>query len=89
VVDAPAGDDGRELVPATVTRVTDDLERMRFNTAIAALMTLVGRLSGRAPAPEVRRTLVSLLAPLAPHVTEELWRRVGGAGSVHVAPWPA
>jgi leucyl-tRNA synthetase len=89
VVDAANGDDGRDLVPATVTRVTDDLERMRFNTAIAALMTLVGRLTGRAPAPDVKRTLVSLLAPLAPHITEELWRRVGGDGSVHLAPWPA
>jgi leucyl-tRNA synthetase len=89
VVDASDGDDGRELLPATVERVTGDLERMRFNTAIAALMTLVGRLTGGVPAREVKRTLVSLLAPLAPHVTEELWRRAGGDGSVHTAPWPA
>jgi leucyl-tRNA synthetase len=62
---------------------------MRFNTAIAALMTLVGRLRGEPAAPDVARTLVSLLAPFAPHVAEELWPMVGGAGSVHVAPWPA
>ncbi|MGH9244802.1 MAG: class I tRNA ligase family protein [Acidimicrobiales bacterium] len=61
---------------------------MRFNTAIAALMTLVGRLKGAPPAPEVRRNLVALLAPFAPHVAEELWARLGGAYSVHAAPWP-
>jgi leucyl-tRNA synthetase len=85
----PTGDAGVETLPATVDRVTRDLERLRFNTAIATLMTQINSLRGRPPAPEVQRTLVSLTAPFAPHVCEELWARVGGAGSVHGERWPA
>ncbi len=62
---------------------------MRFNTAIAALMTLVGRLKGRPPAPDVVEALVSLVAPFAPHVAEELWSRLGREYSVHTSSWPA
>jgi leucyl-tRNA synthetase len=89
VATGPSGDAGVEHVGEAVRRVTADIDAMRFNTAIAALMTLVGRLRGEPAAPEVARTLVSLLAPFAPHVAEELWPTVGGSGSVHVAPWPA
>ena len=46
---------------------------MRFNVAIAELMTYEGRLRGTAPTPAAKRLLVSLLAPFAPHVSEELW----------------
>jgi leucyl-tRNA synthetase len=84
----PTGDAGRSSLPSTIRQVTDGIERMRFNTAIAALMSLVGQLRGEPAAPEVSRTLVSLAAPFAPHVTEELWQRLGGAGSVHAQPWP-
>ena len=73
---------------ATVTQVTRSIERMQLNTAIAALMTLVGRLQRRAPSAVEQRTLVSLLAPFAPHVTEELWHRLGHTSSVHTSPWP-
>jgi leucyl-tRNA synthetase len=86
----PSGDDGAELLPKVVGRVTRDIERMRFNTAIAALMSLVGSLQsgGGTSSPAVQRGLVSLLAPFAPHMTEELWHRLGGHGSVHDHPWP-
>ncbi|HMG41203.1 MAG TPA: class I tRNA ligase family protein [Acidimicrobiales bacterium] len=76
----------------TIDRVTRSIERMQLNTAIAALMTLVGRLQSRMtpPSPAARSTLVGLLAPFAPHVAEELWRHhLGHTTSVHVAPWPA
>jgi leucyl-tRNA synthetase len=88
VATGPPGDAGAEHVAEAVRRVTVDIDGLRFNTAIAALMTLVGRLRGEPAAPDVARTLVSLLAPLAPHVAEELWPIVGGVGLVHVAPWP-
>lgn len=84
----PVGDAGSEYVADTVRRVTADLGDMRFNTAIAALMTLVGRLKGEPPSPAVVRTLVLLAAPFAPHVAEELWARIGGDYSVHDAAWP-
>jgi leucyl-tRNA synthetase len=88
IATGPPGSAGREHVADAVRRVTNDVEALRFNTAIAALMTLVGRLRGAVAAPDVTRTLVSLLAPFAPHVAEELWSRTGGDGSVHEAPWP-
>jgi leucyl-tRNA synthetase len=78
-----------------VASVGADLQAMRFNTAIATLMELVawarrnrdGMSSG--DWTTVSRTIVLLLAPLAPHIAEELWSRVGGSYSVHRQPWPA
>src|SRR5205823_3513531 len=75
----------------------EDLERFAFNTAIAALMEYVNVLSKARQTPvagtqawlEARRTLALLLAPLAPHVAEEMWERLGQPYSVHRQPWPA
>ena len=88
VATGPVGDAGSEHVADTARRVTADIAEMRFNTAIAALMTLIGRLQGRPAAPDVVRALVSLVAPFAPHVAEELWRGLGEVQSVHTSPWP-
>ncbi|HEV2283880.1 MAG TPA: leucine--tRNA ligase [bacterium] len=87
----------RRATHQTLKRVTEDLEAFRFNTAVAALMTYMNRLAdlraeGGAAAVEWQdalRTLVLMLAPLTPHVAEELWSRLGGAYSVHRQPWPA
>jgi leucyl-tRNA synthetase len=85
----PGGEPGGDGdLGATVARVTRSIERMQFNTAIAALMTLVGRLQRRPPTRAEQTTLVSLLAPFAPHVAEELWERLGHTTSVHTTPWP-
>ncbi len=88
----------RELeywVHHTIRRVTDDMEGFRWNTAIAALMeytNVLQRARATAPAPlwnEAVRTLVLLLAPLCPHVAEELWvEHLGQPYSVHDQPWP-
>jgi leucyl-tRNA synthetase len=76
-------------VATAVTKVSRSIERMQFNTAIAALMTLVGQLQGATPTQATRKALVSLLAPLAPHIADELWRtHLGHPRSVHVEPWP-
>jgi leucyl-tRNA synthetase len=104
VADPAAGEPGRpddpelaRLAHRTTAGVTDDLERFRFNTAISKLMVLSNGLAdavraGRASAAQRRdaaERLVLLLAPLAPFVTEELWRGVlGGTSSVHLAGWP-
>jgi leucyl-tRNA synthetase len=77
--------------------VTEDIGAFHFNTAIAKLMELsnaVGKARdagmGRSAAhEEAVRTLLLLLAPLAPHVTEELWARRGGDYSIHRQPWPS
>ncbi|MDR7522524.1 MAG: leucine--tRNA ligase [Armatimonadota bacterium] len=82
----------------TVRRVTDDIEGFRFNTAIAALMEFANTLQRIKGTPlaedplweEAIRTLVLLLAPLCPHIAEELWvEHLGQPYSVHLQPWPA
>ena len=76
---------------ATIAKVTDDIgRRFAFNTAIAAVMELVNELSrdtGGRDARFAAETAVSLLQPYAPHVTEELWARLGHS-SLWDAPWP-
>jgi leucyl-tRNA synthetase len=78
-----------KLLHQTIRKVTDDLEAIRYNTAISALMVLVNHL-GKAETihRETARATVQMLAPFAPHLAEELWSRLGGASSVAHAPWP-
>ena len=75
----------------TIARVTDDLGRREsFNTAISAVMELVNELSRDVSAPDARfaaETAVSLIQPYAPHVTEELWARLGHS-ELWKQPWP-
>jgi leucyl-tRNA synthetase len=90
--DLPAGD-GTEaqqrLLAATVYGVTEDLDAMRFNTAIAKLMVFVRDVAREAPlARGAAEAFVKLLAPFAPHVAEELWEKLGFAESITHAPWP-
>src|SRR5262249_51179779 len=80
----------RRLVHKTVKKVGEDIEALRFNTAISAMMILVNHLSRLPSIPrEAARTLVLILAPFAPHLGEEAWQRLGSASSVAYAPWPA
>jgi leucyl-tRNA synthetase len=76
----------------TIKRVTEDIEALRFNTAIAALMEGLNGLRALSLRGEIgreaARTLVLLVAPFAPHLAEELWERLGGAYSVHQQAWP-
>jgi leucyl-tRNA synthetase len=77
-------------VHRTIKKVTEDLGIEHFNTAVAAMMELANTLQ-RAHGPSRNdgvAALVLLLAPFAPHMTEELWHRRGGAGSVHQQRWP-
>ncbi len=90
-LDAGPGSAAQErLLARTVHRVTDQLDALEFNTAIADLMVFVrdierdGPISG--PAAEA---FVKLLSPLAPHLAEELWQRLGHAESIAYEPWPA
>jgi len=73
----------------TIAKVTDDIEGLRFNTAIAALMELSNAAGRWQTVPrELARSFVLLLAPLAPHIAEELWSRLGAAESLAYAAWP-
>ncbi len=75
---------------ACIQKVTLDTPQLKYNTAIAALMTYAKVLRDH-PGPLPRAsldTLAQLLAPYAPHTAEELWSRLGGPYSVHRQPWP-
>ena len=84
------------LIHQTVRKVTEDVERFKFNTALAALMEYTNGLSRVWDRGEVSRELweesierlLLLMAPMAPHISEELWERTGRGFSVHSLPWP-
>jgi leucyl-tRNA synthetase len=78
------------LMHQTVKKVTEDIEALKFNTAVAQMMVFVNELTRLERRPRAAvETLVLLLAPFAPHIAEELWRRLGHAESLARAPWPA
>ncbi len=73
----------------TIKKVTEDYESLSFNTALSALMIFKNTLQKAEHTPlEALQVLVQLLAPLAPHLAEELWQRLGGTTSVAEVPWP-
>ena len=80
----------------TIIKVTDDMANFRFNTAIAAMMELNNMLIKVRETPvigtpiwtEAVQTLVLLMAPIFPHISEELWHQLGNASSVHLQTWP-
>ncbi len=82
----------RRILHQTIKRVTEDIESLGFNTAIAALMEALNGLRALPLDGEIGReaaeTLVLLIAPFAPHLAEELWERLGEPYSVHQQPWP-
>ena len=89
----------RKRTHRTTKKVTDDIERFHFNTAISAVMELVNhlyQLEGAAAAtPEAKgalreavERLVLLLQPFTPHFAAELWERIGGGGEAREAAWP-
>jgi leucyl-tRNA synthetase len=74
----------------TIKKVTEDLEGMRFNTAIAAMMEFSNHLTREEIRPRsVLEPLVLLLSPFAPHLAEELWRVLGHEDSLAYEAWPA
>jgi leucyl-tRNA synthetase len=82
--------DTKRLVHKTIQKVTADIEAMRFNTAISAMMILVRHLASLAAAPrEAVGALALILSPFAPHLGEEIWERIGHRASLAYEPWPA
>jgi len=78
------------LVHKTVKKVTEDLDAMKFNTAIAQMMTCTNALSELDVVPrEGFEMFVRVLAPFAPHVGEEVWEKLGHERSIFAEAWPA
>lgn len=81
--------DVEKLLHKTIKKVTDDIEAMSFNTAVAAMMILVNELyKQNCRSQKALRPLTQLLAPFAPHMAEELWQKLGCTGFVALAQWP-
>lgn len=79
----------KRLLHQTIKRVTDDLDKMSFNTAIAAMMEFTNHLTPQAVRPRsVLKTFVLLLSPFAPHLAEELWHALGQRDTLAYETWP-
>jgi leucyl-tRNA synthetase len=78
-----------KLVHETIKKIGTKIEELRFNTAISDMMVLCNALQD-APAisTSTARAFLQILAPFAPHITEELWARLGESSSILRAPWP-
>lgn len=72
-----------------ISKVSDEIDRFKFNTAISGLMVFVRHLESLPEVPrEAFRTLLLLLAPFAPHLAENMWEQLGEATSIHTTQWP-
>ena len=83
------GKENEALLHKTIKKVSDDIENMKFNTAIAALMTLTNQFYDKGVNQEEFRTMLQLLSPFAPHMADELWERFGWEGMASTSAWPA
>ena len=90
MVDKKPGDKSLEVsLHKMIRKVTEDIEQMKFNTAVAAMMTFINEVyaNGSITKDEMF-VFIKLLSPFAPHICEELWEQLGGEGMVAVASWP-
>jgi leucyl-tRNA synthetase len=89
VTDAEPSREQLHALHQTLAKVTEDIEALRFNTAIAALMEF-SNAAGKWPTlpRQIAECFVLMLAPLAPHIAEELWQRLDHAESIAYAAWP-
>lgn len=76
------------LMHKTIKKVTEDIDNLKANTAIAAMMSLVNELTSKGCNKAELKTLTILLNPFAPHVTEEMWEVMSFGGMVNQAEWP-
>ena len=73
----------------TIKKVSSDYENLKYNTAIAAMMALLNDFTKKGSITKGEyKTLITLLNPVAPHITEELWQIIGGEGRVYLNTWP-
>jgi leucyl-tRNA synthetase len=89
VSDEALGPDELRILHQTIKKVTDDIERYSMNTCVSHFMILSNELRGlKSNKRAILEPTVILMAPFAPHVAEELWRRLGHESSVCSAAWP-
>ena len=89
IKDGPETPETEKILHETIRKVTDDIENLRFNTAISQLMILLNHVQkAETLALSTVQDILRLLAPLAPHIAEEIWERIGGAPSIINQGWP-
>jgi len=76
------------LLHKTIKKVREDIEGFKFNTAISAMMIFVNTAEKEGLTRESYKTFLKLLAPFAPHITEELWSNLGELSSIHLESYP-
>ena len=84
----PMSDAVAQSIARTSAKIAADGDRFKFNTGIAALMTLLNAFEDLPLPTSALRAFLIMLAPFAPHLSEHLWEKLGGEGSVHQASWP-
>ncbi|MCL6591633.1 MAG: leucine--tRNA ligase [Firmicutes bacterium] len=89
---APGNEFSKDLendIHKTIQKVSLDIEKLKFNTAISAIMTLVNKFYGKGQINQKElATLLVLMNPFTPHITEEMWVTLGLPGKISEAPWP-
>ncbi|WP_116124582.1 leucine--tRNA ligase [Lewinella sp. IMCC34183] len=89
VSDEPGSREEMKILHTLIRKVTEDVEKLSFNTCVSAFMVATNELTKlNCNKLAVLEPAVRLIAPFAPHLAEELFRALGGAGSVHHAAWP-
>ena len=89
VTDTPATKEELKSLHKLIKKITADIEQFSFNTSVAAFMICINELQGfKTSSREVLQPLLILLAPFAPHMSEELWHTLGEESSVVMATWP-
>lgn len=91
LIDGGAGEldeNGRVVLHKTLKKVGEDIVALKFNTAIAAMMEMLNQVERKGIGETEKNIIVRMIAPFAPYLSEELWGRIGGEGSVHEAEWP-
>jgi leucyl-tRNA synthetase len=89
VKDIAATDEQNRVLHKTIKQVTNDIERMEFNTAIARMMEFTNFFTKQSFRPrEIMEKIVLILSPFAPHIAEELWQLLGHNSTLAYEPWP-
>ena len=91
ITDADPAEDKKlyKLLHRTIMKVTIDIENLRFNTAISALMTLGNKMKSRMSVSRANaETFILMLSPFVPHIAEEIWRRLGHTETIVFENWP-
>lgn len=90
IADTAGSDEFKRTWHKTVKKVTEDMENLRFNTVISQLMIFINEAYKTDVVPrEAAESFVQMLSPLAPHLAEELWQRLGHTESITYVPWPS